>query len=147
MKVSFSAPEWRFAQLASPPTRMQNTARRVTYYRAVTPPPLVTADLVPTALFEQAARRFRMLGEPVRLAILNVLHTRGEAHVQDIVAATGQSQANVSKHLRLLLDERLVGRRQEGLFAFYRITDPTLAGLCVLVCGALGGKDGPGAGG
>jgi len=107
----------------------------------------VTSDLVPATLFEQAARRFRLLGEPVRLAILNVLHTRGEAHVQDVVAATGQSQANVSKHLRLLLNEGLVGRRQEGLYAFYRITDPTLAGLCVLVCGPLGARSAPENGG
>ena len=93
--------------------------------------------LVPDAFFEQVARRFRTLGEPVRLRLLNVLQEHGERTVGDLVAATGQSQANVSKHLRVLLDEGLVARRQEGLYAFYRIADPTVASLCLLVCSRL----------
>lgn len=90
--------------------------------------------LVPTTILEQVARRFRLLGDPVRLQILNVLTTRSEANVQEIVEATGQSQANVSKHLRALADESLVGRRKDGVFVYYRVTDPTLNALCMLVC-------------
>ncbi len=93
--------------------------------------------MIPTSLLEDAARRFRLLGEPVRLALLNALHEAGELPVQDLAARTGQSQANVSKHLRLLLEEGLVRRRQEGVFAYYAIADPTLAALCLLVCGQL----------
>lgn len=100
----------------------------------------MASSLVPATFFEQAARRFRVLGEPARLAILNVLHVRGEETVQRIVEATGLGQANVSKHLRLLLDEGLVERRQDGLFVHYRIADPTLAGVCLLVCGGLRAK-------
>lgn len=90
--------------------------------------------LVPTRMLEKAARRFRMLGEPVRLDILNQLNVRGEMAVQDLVEATGQQQANVSKHLRLLMDEGCVERRKEGLYSFYRISDPTLSAMCLLVC-------------
>ena len=93
--------------------------------------------MIPPALLEDTARRFRLLGEPVRLALLNALHVAGELPVQDLAVRTGQSQANVSKHLRLLLDERLVRRRQDGVFAYYAIADPTLAALCLLVCGQL----------
>jgi ArsR family transcriptional regulator, arsenate/arsenite/antimonite-responsive transcriptional repressor len=93
--------------------------------------------LVSDAQLAQAARRFRLLGEPTRLELLNLLHARGEMNVQDLVEASGQSQANVSKHLRLLLDEGLVGRRRDGPFSYYRIADPTLAALCMLVCGQL----------
>ena len=100
-----------------------------------------TETLVPLGLLEEAARRFRLLGEPVRLQILNLLHAREECHVQGIVEATGQSQANVSKHLRLLLNEGLVARRKEGLYAHYSIADPTLAALCMLVCGQLQRED------
>lgn len=96
-----------------------------------------TTALVPISLLEEAAHRFRLLGEPVRLQILNLLHAQGEVNVQSIVEATGQSQANVSKHLRLLLDEGLVARRQDGHYAFYSTADPTLAALCMLVCGRL----------
>lgn len=93
--------------------------------------------LVPADHLARVARRFHLLGEPSRLALLNCLHVRGETHVQALCEATGQSQANVSKHLRLLLSEGLVARRQEGLYAHYRIADPMLAALCTLVCSGI----------
>ena len=36
-----------------------------------------------------------------------------------------------------MLSEGMVRRRQEGPFAFYSISDPTLAAICMLVCGKL----------
>jgi len=93
--------------------------------------------LVPRSKLEQAAHRFKILSEPVRLELLNLLHTHGEMNVQELVEASGQHQANVSKHLRLLADEGMVARRKEGLYAYYRITDPSLSGLCLLVCSQL----------
>ncbi len=93
--------------------------------------------LVPRLLLTQAAHRFKILSEPVRLELLNLLHTNGEMNVQDLVEATGQHQANVSKHLRLLAEEGMVARRKDGLYAFYRIIDPSLSGLCLLICSQL----------
>ncbi|MFC2085887.1 ArsR/SmtB family transcription factor [Bacteroidota bacterium] len=93
--------------------------------------------MIPGPVLEQVARRFRLLGDPVRLRILNYLHTCQEASVQQIVDATSQSQANVSKHLRALSSESLVDKRKEGLFVYYRVNDPTLPALCMLVCGRL----------
>lgn len=98
---------------------------------------MMPATLISPALFEPVARRFRLLGEPSRLQLLNHLHVHGETAVQDLVAATGQSQPNVSKHLRLLRAEGLVDQRREGAFVYYRIADPTIAALCLLVCGHL----------
>ena len=93
--------------------------------------------LIPVEILTQVAHRFKLLGDPVRLQILNFLHTCPEANVQEIVEATGQSQANVSKHLRALLNESLVERRKEGLYVFYKVIDPTLSALCLLVCGQI----------
>ena len=59
---------------------------------------------VPPALLADAAERFRLLGDPVRLHLLNVLLERGEVAVQDLAEATGQSHQNTSKHLRKLAD-------------------------------------------
>lgn len=92
---------------------------------------------VPSSLLEDAAARFRLLGDPVRLRLLNELLERGEATVQDLAAATGHSHQNTSKHLRLLADGGLVGVRREGVFSVYRVTDPSVPGLCLLVCSAL----------
>jgi ArsR family transcriptional regulator len=93
--------------------------------------------LIPVDILTLVAKRFKVLGDPVRLQILNFLHTCPEAHVQQIVEATGQSQANVSKHLRALLSESLVERRRDGLYAYYKVADPTLSALCMLVCGQI----------
>ena len=90
--------------------------------------------LLPRRMLDDVAQRFRLLGEPVRLELLNLLHMHDEMNVNDLVEATGQSQANVSKHLRLMAEEGLVRRRKEGLYAYYRINDPSLSGLCLLVC-------------
>lgn len=88
------------------------------------------------ALLERIAARFRVLGDPTRLAILNALR-EDERTVSSIVDATGATQANVSKHLGLLHREGLVSRRKEGLNVFYAIADPGLFVLCDDVCDAL----------
>lgn len=94
-------------------------------------------QLLPKQMIEQVAQRFKLLSEPVRLELLNQLQVNGEMAVQELVEATGQRQANVSKHLRLMADEGFVRRRKEGLYAYYSISDPTLSALCMLVCGRL----------
>ncbi len=80
------------------------------------------------------ARRFAVLGEPTRLRLLNQIHAHGEMSVGDLVEATGGAQANVSKHLAVMLGERMVARRRDGSRALYRIADPSLMALCDQVC-------------
>jgi ArsR family transcriptional regulator len=89
--------------------------------------------LVPADQIDAVARRFRLLGEPVRLRLLNVLADEGESTVGDLVEATDQRQANVSKHLGLMADENLLTRRRDGVYVYYSISDPTLSALCLLV--------------
>ena len=94
-------------------------------------------DLVPQEKIAQAARRFKILSEPVRLELLNQMQQNGEMTVSALVEATGHQQANVSKHLGLMAREGLLSRRKEGLYVYYKISDPTLSALCMLVCGRL----------
>src|SRR5215469_3078637 len=96
---------------------------------------IVSKEMPPAAL-ELVAARFRMLAEPMRLRLLNELRER-ELTVTGLVEATGAGQANVSKHLSLLADAGMVGRRKEGLNVFYFIADRSLFELCDLVCGRL----------
>ncbi len=79
------------------------------------------------------ARRFRTLGEPYRLRILQELET-GERSVGELVAALDGNQPNVSKHLQILSDAGLIARRREGTSIFYAISDPMVFKLCALVC-------------
>lgn len=81
---------------------------------------------------EQVALHFRLLGEPMRLKILQAICK--EAHsVNDIVAAVGATQANVSKHLSLLASAGLVTRQKEGQCVYYGIKDELVLRLCELV--------------
>jgi DNA-binding transcriptional ArsR family regulator len=76
------------------------------------------------------ARRFAVLAEPMRLRLLHALFD-GEKSVNELVALTDGTQANVSRHLQTL------ARRKEGLQVFYAIADPSIFKLCELVCGSL----------
>jgi DNA-binding transcriptional ArsR family regulator len=92
-------------------------------------------DLSPD-LLASLAERFKALSEPTRLQLLQALRAR-EATVSELVQRTGLTQANVSKHLQLLLSLGFVTRRKEGLFAYYRLADRDVFRLCDLMCGRL----------
>ncbi len=92
-------------------------------------------ELTPEVM-TRVAERFKALGEPTRLRILNALR-HGERNVSEVMEATGLSQANVSKHLQLLHTLRYVERRREGLYVHYRIADESVFELCEIVCGRL----------
>lgn len=93
----------------------------------------VPAAPLPDEALDLVAARFRVLAEPMRLRLLNALHG-GELSVNTLVEATGAGQANVSKHLGVLAEAGMVGRRKEGLNVFYFIADPMIFQLCDLVC-------------
>lgn len=85
---------------------------------------------------EMVAGRFRLLGDPMRLRLLQVLGP-DERTVADLAERCGTSQANTSKHLGVLLRAGLVMRRKEGLFVHYRVADPSVFRMCDLVCGSI----------
>ena len=93
-------------------------------------------DLSPEAV-EIIAERFRILGEPLRIRIIQALES-GAKNVSELVAAVGSTQPNVSKHLRILQESGVVGRRQEGNLAYYSIADPSVIELCDAVCSSVG---------
>lgn len=83
------------------------------------------------------AARFRMLGEPLRVRLIQALRD-GERSVSDLVEALEATQPNVSKHLRLLQQAGIVGRRHQGNLVFYFVDDPSVFELCDAVCAAAG---------
>ena len=91
---------------------------------------------LPQPVVELVAERFRALGEPLRIRLVEQL-MEGEASVRELVSATGAGQQNVSKHLRVLLHARVVGRRKQGTLVFYRIIDDVVYSLCEQVCASL----------
>ena len=91
---------------------------------------------LPEALVDLIAQRFRVLGEPMRIKLLDRLR-EGEATVGELQQALGASQQNVSKHLGVLLNAGMVSRTKQGTAAVYTITDESVFGLCEQVCGGL----------
>lgn len=92
-----------------------------------------TLKHMPAEAIEEVAVRFRALGEVSRLCIIQALQS-GETNVTDLVARTGLSQPNVSRHLSVLVAAGLVGRRKDGLNVLYRVVDEHLAEICAIVC-------------
>lgn len=68
----------------------------------------------------------------MRLKILQSLCKEPRA-VNDIVTATGATQANVSKHLALLADAGILKREKDGQRVYYSVKDQLTTQLCELV--------------
>ena len=84
---------------------------------------------LPEPLVEIIATRFKVLGEPMRIRLLDQLRS-SEASVSQLTEALDTTQQNVSKHLNMLLDAGIVGRRKDGNHAYYRIVDDSVFDLC-----------------
>lgn len=91
---------------------------------------------LPDDLLALVAERFRALGEPTRIKLLERLR-EGEATVLDLTELVGTTPQNVSKHLGVLLRTGIVARRKQGNYVYYRVADETVFHLCELVCGGV----------
>jgi DNA-binding transcriptional ArsR family regulator len=91
---------------------------------------------LPEDLAELIARRFRALGDPLRVRLLDELRD-GEQTVNALAEQLDAGQQNVSKHLAVLADAGMVARRKEGTPVYYRIADDGVYDLCEQVCGSL----------
>jgi DNA-binding transcriptional ArsR family regulator len=87
-------------------------------------------------LADLIAARLRTIGDPMRIRILDLLR-EGELSVGEITERLGTSQQNASKHLGVLLQAGIVGRRKAGTSSMYRVTDASVFELCEQVCGGL----------
>ena len=97
---------------------------------------MVLPHPLPEDLAELIARRFRALGDPLRVRIVDLLRDR-ELSVGELAARLEAGQQNVSKHLAVLADSGLVARRKDGNRVYYGIADEGVLALCEQVCGSL----------
>ena len=91
---------------------------------------------LPEPLIDLVAQRFRVLGEPMRIKLLDRLR-EGDATVGELQEALGATQQNVSKHLGILHAAGMVSRTKQGNHARYSISDPSVFELCEQVCGGV----------
>ena len=81
----------------------------------------VAKGAVPSA--QVRARYFRVLGDPTRLRILELLVER-ERTVSDLVSSLGAPRSRVSNHLACLKWCRFAESERRGREVVYRIADP-----------------------
>ncbi|WP_261303130.1 ArsR/SmtB family transcription factor [Paenibacillus andongensis] len=77
-------------------------------------------------LFQQLARVGKCLSSDKRLEILSLL-AQGPKSVEKLAQVTEMSVANVSRHLQVLLDARLVKFSKKGTYVIYSLADPSIA--------------------
>jgi DNA-binding transcriptional ArsR family regulator len=91
---------------------------------------------LPEPLVDLIAQRFRVMGEPMRIRLLDHMRERS-ATVGELREAMGATQQNVSKHLAVLHQAGIVRREKRGNHAVYSIADESVFALCEQVCGGL----------
>jgi DNA-binding transcriptional ArsR family regulator len=87
---------------------------------------------LPKAAYNQNASIYRILANPKRLEILNILKG-GEASVEELLKITKLPKANISQHLALLRLNGLVQTRRSGQNIFYTIVDPRIVEPCKIL--------------
>jgi ArsR family transcriptional regulator, cadmium/lead-responsive transcriptional repressor len=89
---------------------------------------------------ELVAKYFRVLGDPTRLRILELLADRGELAVGALVERLGESQPKVSNHLACLRQCGFVHTRRQHPLIYYRLADDGVARLLELGRALLAGS-------
>ncbi len=83
----------------------------------------------PKSVYAKNAEIYKILANPKRLEILNILKVR-EQSVERLIKMLGIPKANLSQHLTLLRHARLVTARRNGLNAYYKISNPKIVEPC-----------------
>lgn len=91
-----------------------------------------SSKLLSPQQLEEVAALFKVLGEPMRLRILQAI-CKTPLSVNEIVEATEATQANVSKHLALLTTAGILQRERDGQRVFYSVKEPLVMHLCETV--------------
>lgn len=83
-------------------------------------------------VFNMHAEVCKTLANPKRLEIIYALKN-GELSVGELVKKLGIPKANISQHLAVLRQRRVVTARREGVNIYYRISNPKIVQACALM--------------
>lgn len=80
-------------------------------------------------LYEIKANLFKGLSHPYRIRVLEILSSRTEASVSEMLADTGLEASHLSQHLAVLRKYGLVISERRASVVFYRLAFPQVADL------------------
>jgi DNA-binding transcriptional ArsR family regulator len=83
-------------------------------------------------LFELQEDTLKVVANQKRLEIIQLLNNR-ELSVNEMVEMLGIRQANLSQHLSLLREAKIVSTRRDGVTIHYSLTDLRVARACSLI--------------
>jgi len=86
----------------------------------------------PKATYHKNAEVYKILANPIRLEILNILKY-GEFPVKQLTNYFRLRKPNISQHLALLRHSQIVNVRRSGLTAYYSIVNPTIIEPCKIL--------------
>ena len=81
------------------------------------------------------ARRFKALGDPVRLRLLSLIasHKGGEACVCDLSGVFDLTGPTISHHLKVLREAGLISGERRGTWVYYRVHPEVLGQLSAVL--------------
>lgn len=78
---------------------------------------------LPAETVEMVAAMLKVLGDPIRIRLVELLNDRGSATVSALTACVSVSQPTVSNHLAVLYQAGIVSRRRRGMWVYYELVD------------------------
>ena len=80
-------------------------------------------------------RRFKALGDPVRLRLLSLIasHKGGEACVCDLSGVFDLTGPTISHHLKVLREAGLISGERRGTWVYYRVHPEVLGQLSAVL--------------
>lgn len=91
-----------------------------------------------TGSYREMAQLFRLLSHPARLCILDAMRRREEVCVCHLQTVLKQRQPYISQQLRALKDAGVVDSRREGLYIYYRLSNPRVVQALDVMLGPAG---------
>ncbi|OGX43922.1 MAG: hypothetical protein A3H41_04855 [Omnitrophica WOR_2 bacterium RIFCSPLOWO2_02_FULL_45_28] len=80
-------------------------------------------------MFQMHAEVCKSMANPTRLKIMNLLRD-GEKSVEELKKRLGLPKANLSQHLSVLRQRRIVSTRRAGLNIYYKVANPKMIKAC-----------------
>lgn len=84
------------------------------------------------SIFELHASICKTLANPKRLEILDALREK-ELTASQLLENIETSKANLSQHMKILVEKGVVVSRKAGLNVFYRLSDSRITAACELM--------------
>ena len=77
-------------------------------------------------IYKMHAEMCKVFTSPIRIEILNLLRD-GKKTVSELVELTGLNQPNISQHLHVMKEKKIVKTEKRGNKVFYSLSNPKIS--------------------